>query len=244
MAIDKTVGIVLRAVDFSETSKVVTFFTRDLGKLGALAKGGRRLKGSFDVALDLLTVCSICVLRKPRADLDLLTEASLDERFVGLRSELLRLYAGFYLAEVLDGMTQVGDPHPSLFDQSVAALRRLAAGEPVKETLSRFQLEMLSELGLAPRIDSCVGCGRKASRPARKAFSYRAGGLVCDRCRGDETTIEWISGAAVLAMQAWQRKVDPGPLATKVAGETWRITRKIVEYQWGRPSRTGALIGD
>ena len=95
---DHAVGIVIRSVDFSETSKVVTLFTREFGKLGALAKGGRRAKGSFEGSLDVLSVFRIGVIRKPSADLDLLTEARLEERFAGLGRDLQALYAGFFAA--------------------------------------------------------------------------------------------------------------------------------------------------
>ena len=56
MSSEKASAIVIRAVEFSETSLVVTLFTREFGKLGALAKGARRLKGPFESALDLLAL--------------------------------------------------------------------------------------------------------------------------------------------------------------------------------------------
>ena len=61
----------------------------------ALAKGGRRLKSAFDNALDLLTVCSIVVLRKSPGTLDLLTEAQVVQRFPRLRDDLNALYAAY-----------------------------------------------------------------------------------------------------------------------------------------------------
>jgi len=53
------------------TSRIATLWTREFGKVRALAKGGRRLKSSFESALDLLTVCSIVFLRKSSGSLDL-----------------------------------------------------------------------------------------------------------------------------------------------------------------------------
>ena len=54
MAAEKTRGIILRVVEFSETSCVVTLFTEDFGKVGALAKGRGGPKGPFEGAIDLL----------------------------------------------------------------------------------------------------------------------------------------------------------------------------------------------
>src|ERR1700681_2988036 len=109
---ERATALVIRGTDFSETSRIVTLWTKELGKVRALAKGGRRLKSNFDVALDLLTVCSIVLLRKSSGSLDLLTEAQVVERFPRLRTQLPALYAGYYIAELLADWTEDYDPHP------------------------------------------------------------------------------------------------------------------------------------
>src|SRR5215510_10870293 len=81
MSSEKATAIVLRVVEFSETSSVVTLFTREFGKIHALAKGARRPKGPFESALDLLGLCHVVFLRKSSGALDLLTEAKLQRRF-------------------------------------------------------------------------------------------------------------------------------------------------------------------
>src|SRR5688500_11330984 len=101
MPAEKTLGIVIRVIDFSESSAVVTLFTRDFGKVGALAKGARRPKGPFESALDLLSVVRVVLLRKSSDALDLLTEAKLEQRFRAASRDLARLYAGYYVAELL-----------------------------------------------------------------------------------------------------------------------------------------------
>jgi DNA repair protein RecO (recombination protein O) len=96
----RSLGLVIRAVDVFETSLVVTAFTRELGKVGALAKGARRLKSPLQGGLDLLGVSDIVVLHKASEALDLVTEAVPSERFESLRRDLAALYAGYYIAEL------------------------------------------------------------------------------------------------------------------------------------------------
>src|SRR5580692_5936975 len=120
VAAEKALALVVRTTDWSETSRICTLWTRELGKVRGLAKGGRRLKSNFEVALDLLTVCSIVLLRKSSGGLDLLTEAQVVERFPRLRSDLPALYAGYYVAELLADWTEDYDPHPALFDEARA----------------------------------------------------------------------------------------------------------------------------
>ena len=119
----------LRTTDWSETSRIATLWTREFGKVCALAKGGRRLKSNFETALDLLTVCRIVLLRKSSGSLDLLTEAQVVRRFPRLRSDLAALYAAYYVAELLADWTEEYDPHPVLFDEALETLDALG-GRP------------------------------------------------------------------------------------------------------------------
>src|SRR5207237_7986996 len=103
LSLDRAAALVIHGTDFSETSRVVTLWTKEFGKVRALAKGGRRLKSNFDVALDLLTVCGIVFIRKTSGSLDLLTEAQVQERFPQLRCDPAALYAAYCLAASLSG---------------------------------------------------------------------------------------------------------------------------------------------
>src|SRR5947209_10102223 len=120
-------------------------WTREFGKVRVLAKGGRRLKSNFESALDLLTVCSIVLLRKSSGSLDLLTEARVARRFPQLRADLPALYAGYYIAELLSDWTEDYDPHPNLFDEALDTLQTLG-GPATAWRLARFELVLLREL--------------------------------------------------------------------------------------------------
>jgi DNA repair protein RecO (recombination protein O) len=122
MPSEKSRAIVLKVVDFSESSSIVTLFTEDFGKVGALAKGAKRPKGPFEGALDLLALVRIVFLHKSSESLDLLTEAKLERRFRSAQRDLARLYAGYYVAELLAELTDSGDPHRQLFQAADAAL--------------------------------------------------------------------------------------------------------------------------
>jgi DNA repair protein RecO (recombination protein O) len=151
MAAERALAIVVRGTDWSETSRIATLFTREFGKVRALAKGGRRLKSNFDVAFDLLTVCQVLFLRKAHGGLDLLTEARLEEQFPALRQDLHALYAGYYVAELLADGTQDYDPHPPLFDAAVEVLRSLGTGSAADPNpLPQGERGLRSAEGLSP----------------------------------------------------------------------------------------------
>ena len=124
MSLEKTTAIVLRVVEFSETSCIVTMMTREYGKITVMAKGARRPKSPFEAALDVLSVCRIVFIKKHSATMDLLTEAKLERRFRAAASSLDRLYAGYYVAELLKLLTDDADPHPDLFDLAIRTITK------------------------------------------------------------------------------------------------------------------------
>jgi DNA repair protein RecO (recombination protein O) len=201
MAAEKTQAIVLRVVEFSESSCVVTLFTEDFGKIGALAKGARRPKGPFEGALDLLALIRIVFLRKSSDALDLLTEARLQRRFRSAQRDLARLHAAFYVAELLSELTDNGDPHPTLFATADRTLLALDTDGPVAETVLRFEMEALRELGHLPSLSECVGCGQAVEAAGRVAFGLTAGGVICLRCRPGQRQVAGVSGEVIATLR-------------------------------------------
>jgi DNA repair protein RecO (recombination protein O) len=198
----RTQALVLRSVEFSETSRILTLFTRDLGQISALAKGARRLKSPFQAGLDLLSVCDIVVLHKASDALDLLTEAVLAERFASLRVDLSALFAGYYIAELLLDLTDHHDPHPRLFDAAVITLRHL--GDPTLRDarLLRFELACLRELGHMPALEECVHCGQPVDSTTKAvAFGLATGGVLCPACRPGQPHVTHVHGETLHAMR-------------------------------------------
>lgn len=211
MAAVRTQAIVMRSVDVFETSRVLTLFTRDLGKVSALAKGARRLKSPFQSALDLLSVCDMVLLHKASEALDLVTEAALVERFDSLHRSLPAWYAGLYISELLNDLTDHHDPHPRLFDASLVTLRNLGDAELRPGRVLRFELACLRELGLMPALEVCVHCGKTVAsdRPNDQvAFGLATGGVLCPGCRPGQPHVATLSGRT---LQALRTLASPGP---------------------------------
>jgi DNA repair protein RecO (recombination protein O) len=198
---EKTDAIVIRLADFSESSKVVTLFTRDFGKVAALAKGAKRLKSSFEAALDLLSECRVVFLRKSTSGLDLLTEAQLISRFRPTGSDLSRLYCGYYVAELLDGLIQEYDPHPELYVIASETLRLLAGPEDPRLPLLHFELELLREIGHLPDFEACSLCHEPVVFGQGARFWVSQGGLICRRCGRPEYLHTEVHGGTIALLQ-------------------------------------------
>lgn len=185
MPADQTIAVVLRCVDFSETSLIVTLYTRDFGRISAIAKGARRAKGPFEGALDLLSVCRVVVIRKDSDALDLLTEGKLHRRFRGGEKSLEQLYAGYGVAELLRITTDDDEPHPDVYELTISTLQQIEQRSGIAQTLLYFETQLMRMLGHAPGLDTCTDCGGgfRSSALASPTFSLTAGGLVCDNCK-------------------------------------------------------------
>ena len=244
MAAEKAQALVVRGTDWSETSRITTLFTREFGKVRALAKGGRRLKSNFDCAFDLLSVCRVVFLRKASGGLDLLTEARLEEQFPVLRQNLPALYAGYYVAELLADGTQDYDPHPDLFEAALGALRELGEGGEPPAVVSGVELVWLKELGYSPRLDACATCGSDVLPPgvARAAVSPSAGGALCPRCGPNAADRRWVTPEALGCLREWAEAVEAGTPAraewsAATRGELRPLLGQTVSFVLGRRPR-------
>lgn len=244
---EKAQALVLRVVEFSETSSVVTLFTREFGKVRGLAKGARRLKGPFESALDLLAVCRIVFLRKSSEALDLLTEAKLEKRFRPTSRDLSSLYAGYYVAELLNELTDDADPHAELFDAAVDTLTALETGDGVAPLVLRFELAALRLLGHLPSLDACVECGRHVEPVGRIAFGLGSGGVLCAACRPGKKhvvsihagTLKLLARFADLQSDTWRRT----EFDRRAAGELRGVLNHYLAHLLGHKPKMHEYLG-
>lgn len=163
MPLTDTAGVVLRMSDWSETSAIVTWFTRDLGKLRTVAKGAHRPKSPFRGKLDLFYLNDIVFVPSRRAELHTLAECYVENPFARIRERLDAFGAAGYCCEFVDLATEPEGPVPPLFELLIESLAALDAGKLTPLFVPRFELRALDHLGLRPdlsRLDLDAGTRR------------------------------------------------------------------------------------
>lgn len=194
----RTDALVLRGMDFSETSRIVTLYTREKGKLSMLAKGARRPGSRFGATLQPMACTQVVFYYKPTRGLQTLTESAHLHRFPGIGRDVEKIALGLRIVELLEALLQEEQAVPGVFELALEALTHLdAASTRAANVLAAFQLRLAALLGFAPaferdavaalppeggvlRLDSGVilpgadGPGRRASRPALRAFAVFA----------------------------------------------------------------------
>lgn len=159
MEAERAEGIVLRVQPVTETSLLVTWFTREFGKLKTLAKGARRPKSPMRGRVDLFYHDELVFLRSRRSDLHLLQECFLEEAHRGLRANLPAMAAASYACELVDALVAVEDPSAPLFDLLAGLLVMLERRVDVA-VLVWFELHALSVAGWRQEFEGETGVER------------------------------------------------------------------------------------
>jgi DNA repair protein RecO (recombination protein O) len=176
-------AIVLSALRYGETSKIVRLATRDHGVQSAIAKGAFRPKSRFGGALQLLSEGQAQWLMKEHRELNILTAFDLRRLHVGLTEDLERYAVACALAEVILRFAPP-DPHPESFDVLQQALTELedAPVQHLEPLGFRLLWRLVSVLGFAPSVDACVIDGMPLDADGMLRFSTSEGGALCPAC--------------------------------------------------------------
>lgn len=271
MALYKTRAVVIGRRAFSESGRLVDFYTRDFGKLRGIARSARRPRSRFGSALELFTLGELVFFDSGRSELVQVDHFDIVHPFVRVREDLERLGQGAWAAECITRLSADRDPHPALFALLVKSLRALESTTRPGRVSICFALRAVDLLGHRPRLDRCVSCGRPYPF-ADAGLDPAAGGLVCAGCRVGADAIA-LSGGLVgalkrLRIMAWDQalglRLAPGldgelatvlegllarlmgryPLASRFLAQTRRPLSLVAEPTLARPRPAGPPRGN
>ncbi len=195
-------AIVLRHSDWGEADRLLTLYSREEGKLRAIAKGVRRLRSRKAGHLEPFT--RVKVMLAHGRDLWIVTQAETVAAYLALREDLERIAHASYAVELLDRFTYEEGGNRALFDLLAVTLQRLDEGQPAFTVLRYYELRLLDLLGFRPELFHCVGCGEEI-QPQDQFFSPLLGGVLCPRCGGEDSSARPISVHALRYLRHFQR---------------------------------------
>ena len=176
----KTEGVVLRSMRYGEADRILHVYTRDRGRMGAIAKGVRRSRSRFGGRLEPFSHVAL-VLHEGRSDLLTVTGADTVRSHVRLRDDAATLDAAARACDAVSRLFETGEPHPEVFNLLLneLALLEADAGNATHGNQLAFRLKLLLAAGLAPHLSACASCGEQEHL---SGFSGAAGGVVCSAC--------------------------------------------------------------
>lgn len=187
-------AIVLRRRPLGEADKVLTLFTREMGKLSAVAKGARKPTSKLAGATET------CVRARfhlaPGRTFWIITQASVERARARLHRSLVNAAAAMYACELVDRLLEESVPDEDLFGLLAGVLDELELSEHPMWTLCLFENALLLQQGYTPVLDICARCG-KPVEGEQVAFQPDAGGALCVSCARART------GVVKLSRLAW-----------------------------------------
>jgi len=186
MPLIKTAAITLKSRKWGDADRIVTFYTKEMGKVRGVARGARRMKSQLGASLEPLTICYLNLFEKSGDSLYRVSQVDLVEPFIRFREDLTLMTAAARMVNVVGAVTPDGDPDPQLFETLELGLRALVTSQDPALTALLFQIRLLGLIGFRPQTDHCAACG-KGRLMGEPQFSPLSGGLVCAACAPRQT---------------------------------------------------------
>jgi DNA repair protein RecO (recombination protein O) len=195
-------AVVLRHSDWGEADRMLTIFTRELGKLRVVAKGARRPRSRKAGHLEPFTRVALLLARG--REIWIVTQAETLDAYLPVRDDLERTGYAAYVAELLDRFTYEEGENSSLYRLFVEALERVSTLKDPVPAIRYYEIRLLDLLGFRPELFHCVQCGNEI-QPEAQYFSALLGGVVCPRCGIDAAGVRPVSVQALKYLRHYQR---------------------------------------
>jgi DNA repair protein RecO (recombination protein O) len=199
----KTDAIVLRSMKYRDTSKIVSFYSRQFGKIKGIAKGARRAENKFGSALEPMSYVTLVIYKKEQRDLHLISQCDSIKSYGGIQRELEKMSVGFSILELVDQLAHEEEENAPLFElleQTLAALDRTTRNAL---SLQRaFQIRFAALLGYAPSLYFCTACGTSLvdnERLSGVGFQLMHGAVTCTKCTAEGKTKNRIGSTTISA---------------------------------------------
>ena len=223
----KTEAIVLRSIRYGEADRILHLYSRDRGRIGAIAKGARRVKSRLGGRLEPLARVNL-VLRQGRGDLATITAVDSVDPHPALRERWSSLERATQACDAVLKLLDSAEPNLPAYNLLCRELQLLDR-EPDAATRAHalaFRLKLLLAAGFAPELAGCAACGE---REHLSAFSASAGGVVCPGCEAGSFPL---SGAAheFLVAALGRPLVDAPDAPERALGQADRAIGETLEH--------------
>ena len=230
MARDRTYrseAIVLRRSNFGEADRMLTLYSKEFGKIRALAKGARKPQTRKTGHVELFMRTDFMFARGK--SIDIITHAELVEAYQQIRTDLVRTTYASYAVELIDQLTADADRDLRKYSLLSEALEWFAASGDLMLTARYYELRLLALAGFQPQLFHCIS-GGEAIEEQDQFFSAEAGGLICPDCQSADPRALTISAPAVKVLRYMQSRPWDTVKVLRLRGELNRELELLMYY--------------
>ena len=165
-----------------ETSRVITLFTQEKGKLKSVAKGARKSAAKKGSALELFSHVACIIYRKENVELSTLTSVDLIDSYTDIAADPVKFGFSSAYCEIIDKSVSDNQPIPELYELTGLFFTAILKSDKaaVSALFWAAFLQTLTILGYRPQLNECVVCGKQ--NKGRAAFyDPDRGGIICSK---------------------------------------------------------------
>jgi DNA repair protein RecO (recombination protein O) len=196
-------AVVLRHADWGEADRILTLYTRQRGKVRAIAKGARKIRSRKAGHLEPFTRVTLQLARG--RDLLIVTQADTLDAYLALGTDLVKTGCASYLVELLDRFTyEEASENQAIFRLLTESLGRVASEADPWLAMRYYEVRLLDLLGFRPHLFECANCGEEI-KAVNQFFSPAAGGVLCPKCGAGLPGVWSVSVEALKYFRHFQR---------------------------------------
>ncbi|HVN55476.1 MAG TPA: DNA repair protein RecO [Anaerolineaceae bacterium] len=219
--------VVLRHSDWGEADRILVLYTREGGKIRAVAKGARKLRSRKAGHLEPFTRVTLMLARG--REMPIITQAETVEAYLPLREDLLRTGYAAYVVELLDRFTYEEGENRGLYRLLVDTLERISTTPDPQLAVRYYEIHLLDLLGFRPDLVHCAQCGQEI-RPEDQYFSAQLGGVLCPRCGRTHTDAKPVSLNALRFLRHLQRSTFAEAARAKIPAAVQAEMESLLQY--------------
>jgi DNA repair protein RecO (recombination protein O) len=178
----KTEAIVLRKLNYGDTSTIASLFTKDYGKLSVMVKGGRNPKSKSANLIDPLNHIHIVIYRKDTREVQLLSSADMISHYPKIKQDLEKLKYSYAVLELINELIPEFEVNLRLFKGIIRILELFETSTEEERVLfGRFFIFFISLLGYEIQFDKCSSCGKAIREEVDLSYDLQLG-ILCNSC--------------------------------------------------------------
>lgn len=178
----KIEAFVLKKINFSNTSKIVTLYSNDFGKISAIIKGGRAKNSKVGIVVDQLNLVKLVLYKKDNRDIQLISDAELLFFYPEIKKDFEKLKYACAIFEILDLLTVENESNQKLFSGIKRIMELLNSFEETPSNLfCKFFLFFIKELGYAIQFEKCSVCYKEIKNEIGLGYNFEKG-IICSSC--------------------------------------------------------------
>lgn len=191
----KTLAFIIKIQSYGESDKILTLFSRDLGKISSIAKGAKNSKKRFLNCLEpFYLIEAILLSKKEEQGLYFLDSAKLISDYSDIHKDYNTLKKTSFLMDLVYYWTADHDPHPEIFDTLQWIMDIMNSKKAQLRHIIFFNVILLKLIGIFPDIKNCKDCGENLINKGAWCENVISGKFLCDRCRNESAKLHLSPG--------------------------------------------------